>query len=636
MKKIFLFLMIIPACVFSQSKKNGFDLDFSSLKIPQDLKKDAHTVFRLDEGIVNVATAGRYTYKVHQILTILNKDGAHYLRQVHGIDKFDKIEEIEIKVFNQLGIEIEKYKKKDFSVSAAYDGMSLITDNKVMGLMISASEYPVTLEIRYTQEVSSYINLPRWYFKTSGVAVELSRFIVNIPAHIDIRYKIKNIKIDPVITNEGTFKNYLWEVKNLAAKKYEEGAGGYLRTPLLLIGSNQFEYDGHRGNMSDWKGMGAWYTDLVKQTNQLSEKYKAEIQSLVTGASTDLEKIKILYSHLQKSCRYVSIQLGIGGFRPFPADFVHEKKYGDCKALTNYMQACLTAVNIKSYSALINAGEDEAPVDADFSYNGFNHVVLCVPLNKDTTWLECTSKTVDFAHLSNFTENRNALLITDNGGVLVATPASKAHQNSFGVTTKVDIEEDGSGKIESRMSVTGEYKYEQLMYSEEKEDIQKKYFVNVLGFPNPDEFEIAFGEKSIHPLTTRILLKLQKVMDFNAGTKMFLKPRFYKMWSSKLPSTVPRTEDFLFECPLQKTDTTILQLPEGYISDALPKTKNLKCDFATYQTNYWYDENQKAIYSTAKLELRQHLIPAEKFASVKAFFDEVLMDDAQRIVIKKQ
>jgi hypothetical protein len=117
---------------------------------------------------------------------------------------------------------------------------------------------------------------------------------------------------------------------------------------------------------------------------------------------------------------------------------------------------------------------------------------------------------------------------------------------------------------------------------------------------------------------------------------MFLKPRFYKIWSAKLPTAESRTEDFLFDCPMQKADTTILKLPSGYVSDALPKSKDLKCDYATYQTRYWYDEGKQSIYSVATLELKQHRIPAEKYSSVKSFFDEVLLDNTQRIVIRKQ
>lgn len=636
MRRVLLVFVLAPLLVVAQSKKEDYSVNYLVSSILDSLKKDAHAVYRLDEGIVDVTGPGRYNFHVHQIYTVLNKDGDHLLKLAYGIDKFRKIDNIEVKVLNKLGAVVEKYKKKDFTVTAAYDGFSLITDNQVMRLQIVSSDYPCTVEVAYTEEVTSFITLPTWSFQSPGIAVETSRFLVKIPAEIDIRYKTKHINITPVVTTLNSKKNYLWEVNNLAAKKSQAGAGEYAKVPRLLVAANQFEYDGHRGDMSGWKGMGLWYNELVKATNQLSETYKAEIRNLVDGAKSDIDKVRIIYNHLQKNFRYVSIQLGIGGFRPFPANFVHEKKYGDCKALSNYMQACLSAINIKSYSAWINAGADRSPVDPDFPYDGFNHQILCVPIDKDTTWLECTSSLADFAHLGNFTENRNALVLTENGGVLIPTPKSKSHQNKFTMTTTVNMNEDGSGKTESVMTTTGEYKYEQLAMSQEKADLLKQYFVNGYGFPNPDEFELSFGEKNTMPFNTRLQLKVEKINDFMAGSKMFLRPRIYKIWSSKLPSAENRTEDFLFECPFEKTDTTTYKLPAGFKVEALPKEKQIQFEFGSYNSKHWYDDQQKAIVTTAKLVLTQHHIPAEKYASVRTFFNEVMMDDSQRIVIKKE
>jgi hypothetical protein len=66
------------------------------------------------------------------------------------------------------------------------------------------------------------------------------------------------------------------------------------------------------------------------------------------------------------------------------------------------------------------------------------------PGKKDSTWLECTSKTADFGVLGSFTENRSTLLITDSGGVLV--PTQKAGLLKMLLKHLVDLQEDGSGK----------------------------------------------------------------------------------------------------------------------------------------------------------------------------------------------
>src|SRR6185312_13501516 len=142
-------------------------------------------------------------------------------------------------------------------------------------------------------------------------------------------------------------------------------------------------------------------------------------------------KARFLYNYLQKNVRYVSVQLGIGGYKPFPASFVDEKKYGDCKALSNYMLTLLKTVGIPSYCAVINAGTNAEPADPDFVNDPFNHIILCVPFKNDTTWLECTSATSPFGKLGSFTENRKALLVTEDGGKLVNTPRSTMQDNQF-------------------------------------------------------------------------------------------------------------------------------------------------------------------------------------------------------------
>ena len=112
--------------------------------------------------------------------------------------------------------------------------------------------------------------------------------------------------------------------------------------------------------------------------------------------------------------------------------------------------------------------------------------------NKDTIWLECTSLFRKLGVLGSFTENRNALLITPDGGVLVATPKSKSSENTFNLTTKISLHEDASGETESILRTyrmyTGDEMIGELM--NEKKDDQKSYFVSEFGFLQPDEFEI--------------------------------------------------------------------------------------------------------------------------------------------------
>ena len=68
--------------------------------------------------------------------------------------------------------------------------------------------------------------------------------------------------------------------------------------------------------------------------------------------------------------------LALEDLRPFSANFTDQKKYGDCKGLSNYMKAALNAVGIKSNIAMINAGYNSLPVDPMFPADEFDHVIL--------------------------------------------------------------------------------------------------------------------------------------------------------------------------------------------------------------------------------------------------------------------
>ena len=95
---------------------------------------------------------------------------------------------------------------------------------------------------------------------------------------------------------------------------------------------------------------------------------KTKVKELVKNAPSQEEKIKVLYHYLQENMRYVSVQLGIGGWQTFDAKYVEENKYGDCKALTNFMKSMLKAADIEAYAALIKNGRNVLDQEIDFDF----------------------------------------------------------------------------------------------------------------------------------------------------------------------------------------------------------------------------------------------------------------------------
>lgn len=602
--------------------------------IRKELRENANVVVRYSRTDLQVFAPDKAVIKVREIVTILNAKGESELVFYEETDKFHILEDAEIKLYNASGSLIEKHKKKDFSSSAS--GAGLVEDGKAFYFRLSAPSYPVTVEKEYEVRLRSLYMLPPVYFSTPYRSVEYSTIALTYPSNIRINHKLYNIRSEGKHTAVGGNEVWQWEAKDLRSTFYESNSGNLAyRLPSIRFNMSSFDFDGYAGDMSSWKSLGLWYNLIVGNTNRLSPRYQEEVRQVVAGAVNDREKVRLLYQYLQKNFRYVSIQLGIGGFKPFPADFVHEKKYGDCKGLSNYMEACLAAVGVKSYSAWIRSSETDNMLDPDFPHLFSNHQILLVPMGKDSIWLECTSDVHEMGHLGSSTENRYALLMTEQGGKLVRTPKSDPASNVLRTSAEVTLNEEGNAESKLTAASTGEFRYMMVSFSRIAEDKRKAFFINYFGMNQPDEFKISYRNASTSDFIMDVELFSEKGYDFKAGSKFFLKPRLFRNWTQKLPETEKRETDYFIDFPFQKYDTVVYILPRGFTVEALPKDKEISTPIASYKAKYWHDKEKNQVYSVSELSVREQQVPAGKYAEAKKFFDQVLEDGNQKIILLK-
>jgi hypothetical protein len=351
MKKLITILCFLSIAVHNHAQLNIY----SALTIPDSLKRDADIVVRDEHIKLYVKDKNTARYEVHEVFTVLNEQAKNYLSFVKFSDKFHVLDDAEIKTFDLLGVKKNTYSKKEMT-SLNY-GEGLVPEGRVTYFDVNAASYPVTVEINYSIKFKGILGLPGYNMESPWQSVQHSVFELEVPADLGIRYKLANTNNQPVISKDGNKDIYRWELQNLKAYKLEKHSGSpdnYL--PQVLVAPNKFQLDDYEGDMTSWKNYGIWINNLYAKVSGFSEEKKEAYRNMVKNAGTDKEKAAILYNYMQHNMRYVSIQLGIGGWRPFPASFVEEKKYGDCKALSNYLKSALDAVGIKSNLVIISPG----------------------------------------------------------------------------------------------------------------------------------------------------------------------------------------------------------------------------------------------------------------------------------------
>ncbi len=632
MKKSLILLLLCVITLCSRAQLNIY----SALTIPDSLKKDADMVIREEHIKLSIKDKNTARYEVHQVITVLNEQAKRYLSFVQFSDKFHVLDDAEIKIYDLLGNKKNTLSKKEMT-SLNY-GEGLVPEGKVTYFNISAPTYPITVEFNYSIKFKGIFSLPGYDMQSPWQSVQHSVFEVEVPADLGVRYKLVNTNNQPHIDHDGSKDVYKWELKNLKAYKLEKHSGSsYSYEPTVFIGPNKFQLDDYDGDMTSWKNFGAWIDNLYAKTTGLPEDKKSFYREMVKHVSTDKEKAAILYNYMQNNMRYVSIQLGIGGLRPFPASFVDDKKYGDCKALSNYLKSALDAVGVKSNLVIIQGSTTPRNVLEDFPANYFNHAILCIPQQTDTIWLECTSTTLPFAQLGPWTENRKAMMVTENGGVLVNTPVSNYKNNTESINTVIEVNEEGGAKVKSNYTLYGDGRDALLMrYHDLKEDEKRRFFITNMEWKDPDNFEISNSKNKDNPYLLTVKMDYEKIYSFNAGSKLFFESRLYPIFDEEIPENDKRIRDYYFTVPYQSMDTTVYKFPAGFTLETMPKNKLVQFSFAQYSCNYTWDAASHTLTSIALLQIKDRVIKVADYPKLLDLKKQVLADMNEKIVMKKQ
>jgi hypothetical protein len=388
--KLFLFVLSICFSLFS----NAADAPYAFNTISPALLKNANVVKRMEEIRFEIKSTTQTTLRYKYAFTILNENGDKHAQFYEWYDKLSKIVSIEGSLYDASGKNIKNLKTKDIRDQSAVSDISLMEDNRIKIHNFYFKSYPYTIEYEVEKTFSHSFHFQPWLTQEDEfLSVEKTSYTLTCPVDYQIRYRAFNYKGAPVESIEKNKKSYTWQALNIPAvvKEFASPRLAELTTTVFFAPA-EFEIEKYKGNMSSWKEFGKFLYSLKENRDELPENIKQKVHQLTDGLSNDKEKVKALYNFLQQNTRYISIQLGIGGWQPFDAAYVADKGYGDCKALSNYMYSLLKEIKIKSLYALINAGKRDHYLMEDFPSALFNHAILCVPLKKDTVWLECTSR----------------------------------------------------------------------------------------------------------------------------------------------------------------------------------------------------------------------------------------------------
>ncbi len=212
----------------------------------------------------------------------------------------------------------------------------------------------------------------------------------------------------------------------------------------------------HVSTSNDWAAIGRYYWGLVREqllpTREL-EDLLAELRAPLSPGD-DLALVKAVYGFVVERTRYVGLEFGIHGYKPYRVDTILARRFGDCKDKASLMHALLSLAGIDSNLTLVRTRRNGRLPDSPASLAVFDHAILYVP--RFDLFLDGTAELHGSLELPQADRGASVLIVVPDGeSRLTRIPESSAEANRTEVEERFSLAPDGSAMLEGRTTLIG-------------------------------------------------------------------------------------------------------------------------------------------------------------------------------------
>ena len=264
--------------------------------------------------------------------------------------------------------------------------------------------------------------------------VQSQEVIIRIPSWMKVElrpYNFERYHIQQRVTQEGDETVYRFTGKDLPALRREPSAPGftYFSPHILVMAKFAETSNGKLTFFNTLQDQYNWYRQLVVQAKDNSPSVKERALDITRHATTDEQKVKLLYQWVQDNIRYIAFEDGLAGFRPAKASDVLNKKYGDCKGMANLLVEMLQSLGLDARHCWI--GTRHLAYDYTTPSLAVDNHMIAVWMNQgEKVYLDATEKYIGYGEFAERIQGRQTLIEDGGKFILDRVPAKDAEQNT--------------------------------------------------------------------------------------------------------------------------------------------------------------------------------------------------------------
>ncbi len=653
-KKIYLYLLAISVIVSACSAGLVLDDLDSTLrqlnlsKLPdQENYPDADAVIILDltHNQLVQEKDNLVTYELHHIIKKIFRNTNEQSTVNIYVYQDEELLGIKARTIRPDGKMIDLKSDDFYTISGLGESSILFSDIKIIRFTFPAVEKDCLIEYAIEKKINEPFVNDVWQIQNDSPTLR-NQYSLSMPmimsVFIPYQYKIypEHMNIEPIVNTDqikgARFTDpitYTWARSSIPAFKPED------RMPPIEMYRARMRFS--RTSWMGWNGIAEWYYNtFFKSQLVITDSLRSFAKQLIGSSSSTDEKIKSIYSYVQR-IRYVAIQLGQSGLQPAFAQDVLNRKYGDCKDKAILCIALLRSLGIEAFPVLVLTA-DIGILDSAFPNWDFNHMIVKAKSDNNTIfWMDPTSEYSPFGSLPWEDQNITVLAFNNDGNGSIETTPIQDSNNFSKYFVKINVLDIGLAEVKTTLTFCGEKaRYYRLLFTDKSNkeiiDICKETILNEILQAEIDSISIL----NLNDLDSVLILNLDfQIPNFiqKQGDLYYFRSSIFKEVSN-LEWTKKESREYPIWFPF---GLKIQRKTEMNIADSLFVLHSLPNNVVFHYNDFYYRNNidstsPRSIKMEETFSLKRSVIPPTGFISIKEFFQNIQLSMQRSIFVKRR
>jgi len=557
-------------------------------------------------------------------------------------DNFSEISSIKGVAINAKTNKKSKLSQYDISTNELKQRDIFYSDNKYKHFGFNNVEDKSKVEFSYKVKQNEPRLLSFFAFQHELQTVA-SQFQIKSDPSIEIGYKLFGDHQDKIVfekTKEGNLDVYTWKVADMPAFEEENRAPNFTYfLPHIVYYIKSYTKDNKKEALfPDVEHLYKWYYSLVKDINKLDQTaLKTKTSELIKDKTNPKDKAKAIYNWVQENIHYVAFEYEMGGFIPRDAASVFDKKYGDCKDISNLLNEMFKTAGLESN--LVWIGTRDKP----YSFTDVptplvsNHMIASVKIDKQRYFVDGTDSFCPFTFPSAMIQGKEGLIgISETEFVIEKVPVVDKKENHLKVDMKLKINDDGVQGA-AKLLLSGYEKSDFLNVLASNKQKQDEILKSGLTRYNQKlEIESTEVKKNEYDNKDAELLYNFKLESWTKkiGDKIIVKPILLAPFKEYIIDTKERKLSIENDNVFTNEFTYVYEIPENYQLDFIPENSKKENEVLSYDISYKKDK--KSLIVSQKIALKKLVIETKDFDSWNALVTELNSQYNQSIILIKK